>query len=694
MSEGGTVDHVAAIYAALGGRPVLLRIPKGKKGPLDKGWDQTTWDDTQEPEYQEDLRRGNVGVLLGSASRLEDLSGRYLLCSVDVDTDEELPAFLALNPKLGDTLVTRGRRGGNVWLWVLADSFPPFAKLSFTGEDAKPDPERPWGEWRAEGAPGTDGKRRRFQTVIFGQHPEPGIAYKRISTGVRPVRIDFKEIHWPATVFQPWRKSALEELIEAYGEPWHLSQKGVLTLNPPFFVGKYAMEHRVLFEPEETRFFDYSASRGLWSEESEDVIRWKLSQDLRTVATDAVAGGGLPNASVLETKRSNAILQGLVCQLKGCVEKRQAFAREAGVVHLANGMLDLRKSPPVLAPFAADYYSRNQINVVLDTEATCPRFLKELIEGAVDAEDVSLLQRWAGQLLLGKNLTQRIMILTGLEGRGKSTFINVLKEIIGQVNVAGLRTEHLAERFELFGYVGKTFLIGADVPGDFLMTEGAHVLKALVGKDVLTAEKKSGDIMTIIGEFNVGLTANTRLRVKLDGDAGAWRRRLLIVNYEKAAPAKPDPLFLEKLIASEASGILNWMIQGAMMLLAEIDTHGGMQLTERQKDRVASLLAESDSIREFTRKGVAAADHSSTVSVQELSAAYIHFCEDRGWNPLPTRKVDAALPDALLEVHRVAKRNDILRDFKNQRGYRGIRLLVAAAPQDEGKEAVDAAPFG
>lgn len=688
------VDHVAEIYAALAGQPVLLRIPRGKKGPLDKGWDQVTWEDTQSPEYQEELRRGNVGVLLGSASRYEDPSGEYHLCSIDVDTDDALPEFLALNPRLQDTLVTRGRRGGNVWVWVLVESYPPFAKLCFVGEDGKPDKEAPWGEWRAEGAADAEGKRKRFQTVIAGQHPEPGVTYKRISQAVRPVRIDFKDIVWPDSVFQPWRKSEFEELTETHGEPWHVTKKGVVTLNPPFFVGKYAIEHTVLFEPDEEEFYDYDFRRGLWVRDSEDSIRWKFSQDFRKVAVEAQKSGTLASATQLETKRTNAFLQGLVCQLKGCVERRQAFTREAGVVHVANGMLDVRKSPPVISPFAPAFFSRNQINVTLDEAAKCPRFLAELIESAVDPEDVSLLQRWAGQLLLGKNLTQRIMILTGKEGRGKSTLINVLKEIIGQANVVGLRTEHLAERFELWNYVGKTFLIGADVPGGFLMTEGAHVLKALVGKDVLTAEKKSGDSITIIGDFNVGLTANSRLRVKLDGDAGAWRRRLLIVNYERSAPARPDPLFLEKLIASEASGILNWMIEGAMMLLAEIEEMGGIKLTDRQRDRVDSLLAESDSVREFARKAVASADPLSTVTTQELSTAYVHYCEERGWNPLPTRKLEGALPDAILEIHRASKRNDILRDAKNQRGYRGIRLLAVPVPTEGKEEDPDASPFG
>lgn len=681
MSDEPKPDHVKSIYDALLGRPVLLFIPKGKKRPVFEGWNHTTYEGTQDPDYQEQLRTGNVGVMLGSASVFRDVSGVYHLCSIDLDEDEEVEPFLAANPRLRGSLITKGRRGGNIWLWVLADSYPPMAKLTFTdgrlGENGKP---AGWGEWRSESPPATEGGAgRRFQTVIYGAHPD-GMQYRRVSAGLHPIRLDFSEIVWTETVDVPWRKSAYDELVDTHGEPWFKSKKGALTVNPPFFVAKYAMEHDVIYEPEEERFYDYDVPRGLWVEDSGDSIRWKFSTDFKKVADDADESGIL-------LKRTNSFLQGLVQLLKGCGEKRQAFKREAGIVHLLNGMLDVRQNPPTLAGFAKEYYSRNQLAVELSEGADCPRFKKELLSDAVNVDDVRLLQRWAGQLLLGVNLTQKIMLLTGQAGRGKSTFINVMARIIGESNVAGLRTDQLHQRFELFNYVGKTFLVGADVPGHFLMTEGSHVLKALVGKDVLTAEKKNGDSMNIVGDFNVGLTSNSRLKVRLDGDTDAWRRRLMIVNYELPAPSTPDPQFLEKLLASEASGILNWMIEGAMVLLAEVAEHGKMVMTDKQKDRVDSLLAESDSIKQFVRQGLASSDHFSTVTTQEMVTAYVHYCEERGWNPLPTRKVESALPDAMLEIHRLSRRNDVQRAEKNQRGYYGIRILDTGNRNEEGNDA-------
>ena len=153
------------------------------------------------------------------------------------------------------------------------------------------------------------------------------------------------------------------------------------------------------------------------------------------------------------------------------------------------------------------------------------------------------------------------MLIVGTPGAGKSTVLEIIEAIIGPANVCQLRTEHLSERFELSRFLRKTMLSGKDVPGHFLQTEGAYVLKALVGQDLLSAEKKGSNCeFQLRGEFGVAVSCNSRLRVKLDGDVEAWRRRLLIIRYEKPKPPKRILDFAKTLLASEASGILRWMV--------------------------------------------------------------------------------------------------------------------------------------
>src|SRR5205085_6734607 len=135
----------------------------------------------------------------------------------------------------------------------------------------------------------------------------------------------------------------------------------------------------------------------------------------------------------------------------------------------------------VLLPFHPSYRRRNKLAVQYDASATCPLFRETLLGQALDADDIDLLQRWCGLGLIGVNLAQRLIILTGTAGGGKGTFIRVLNGIIGAINVGTLRPDLLGERFELGRLVDKSLLYGADVPDNFLNCKGASVLKALTG---------------------------------------------------------------------------------------------------------------------------------------------------------------------------------------------------------------------
>jgi hypothetical protein len=129
--------------------------------------------------------------------------------------------------------------------------------------------------------------------------------------------------------------------------------------------------------------------------------------------------------------------------------------------------------------------------------------------------------------------------------------------------MAQLRTQHLDKQFELYRYRAKTLLSGVDVPGNFLQMGGAKVIKGLTGGDVLDAEGKGiNDGYHIVGNYNIIITANEKLRVSLDGDVEAWRRRLLLLEFNQPPPAKKIDRFAEKLVEEEGPAILAWGLRG------------------------------------------------------------------------------------------------------------------------------------
>lgn len=519
-------NHVRRVRELVGYDAVLIPVVKGKKEPVESGWQQTTISRMSEPGYVEELEEYNIGVVLGAAS--------CGLCAVDIDTDDQVEPFLTLNPALRQTLRTRGSRGAQIWVKVKGE-YPKLTKL-------KSKEGKEWGEWRADGG----------QSVISGEHP-CGRDYQ-ILNEANPLEIAFADIVWPDDLKLPWVKSDFDLVVEAEGQPFTVSDKGSIVLNQMFFVKKYTLEHHVLFDSGLGEFFQYDPADGLWKKHSVETIKRAF---LETLTTAAIETG----VTSLFLKRTDGCVAGLVALLRATVEKKDVFSNRPAAIHVANGMICFEDDEVTLKSFHPSYLSRNQCPFVFDPNADCPNFKKELLETALEADDILLMQKWAGAVMLGTNAAQRFLLMLGTAGGGKSTVMSVLERTIGLQNVSQLRTRHLDDRFELFSFVGKTLLTGKDVASDFLMQEGAHVLKALVGGDLMEAEKKGfNERVHLRGDFNVGITCNADLNIRLQGDAGAWRRRLLVIKYERPAPKKKNVRFADELLEEEGQGILRWIV--------------------------------------------------------------------------------------------------------------------------------------
>jgi phage/plasmid-associated DNA primase len=638
----------------LGNDAVLLPIPAGKKRPVFKQWESTTAKQMQDPDYLAKLNgQGNIGVLLGH--------GRI---TIDLDRDEDVEPFLKVNPKLRETLRSRRKRGCNFWLRIKG-KYPGACPLK-TQNGAK------WGEWRADGN----------QTVIHGaaidrrKGEQKPTAYK-IEHRAPPIELAFDEIRWPDELLLPWQNETLsthsaptlDALRKLYGQPYYFNKEGdPSALNESFWAGMFAAENIILWEPIEREFYTYDPKTGIYEEESADAVKRRLSARMLEASRQT-------NCPWLETQRTDNRLNDVTAHLRGIVERRGAFAVRERRIHLQNGIFRFENGGELLS-FSPEFISRNASPIVFDENATCERFLNELVYPAMHEDDVVLVQKYFGQCLLGLNLIQRMLIFDGLSERGKTQLANAIQVVVGRANCTQLRTEWLADRFETYRFTKKTLLVGVDVAPNFLSTKGAAVVKGLVGGDWFDAEQKGGTgSFPFQGNFCVIVTSNTRLRVRLCGDIGAWRRRLLIIRYEGPKPKKKIPDFGQKLARDEGSGILNFAIAGLAMLLKDIDENesGDIALTKRQETIVDNLLAESDSLRLFLQEAIVQAE-GKNLSVNEIVEAYAAFCPEKGWDPLPITEIQRSLEGLMLELFHVTKSHCVKRDDRSVRGFFGVRF--------------------
>jgi putative DNA primase/helicase len=479
-----------------------------------------------------------------------------------------------------------------------------------------------------------------------------------------------------------WFNAKFPSLSAEYGNAVLIQQ----TKNGSLYVGdisedflaatlseKGTKDSPTVFVPTEQKFYMYAPGDGIYNYRRDADLITSLSKQSLDCARES---NGFVDTRSLEFRlRSSTKLAGVLKKGQGLLAVPDDFFSTGltEFIPCANGML--RLSDRELLPFSPTYRRRNKLAVPFDPEAKCSVFLNTLLLSALDPDEIDLLQRWCGLALIGENLAQRFLILSGTAGGGKGTFIRVLVGIIGQQNVATLRTRLLNERFEIGRFLGKTLLYGADVPEDFLNQRGASVLKSLTGYDPMTLEfKKSNESPIITGRFNAIVTCNSRLTVHLEGDTDAWRRRLAIINYQKPKPARVIADLDQLILRTERSGVLSWMLEGLDKIRAD---EWELHLTPAQQRVVDNLLLESESHIIFAREALFPAP-GTQLTTEDCHGAYLRFCSARGWIPLGRNKFSELIGDVVARTYGLTVRNDLAVGIFTKRGWKGLQVSELA----------------
>lgn len=417
-------------------------------------------------------------------------------------------------------------------------------------------------------------------------------------------------------------------------------------------------------------FYIYNPDNGLWECRSTPEMLALISGIMMQYANAC-------DDFFIDSKRDAATIKHVLEFLQADCAEEDAFRhRNGSFIHCGNGVIVFEaqsdgRFKPVLSPFDPKYRSRNRTEINFDPESSCPDFMEKLLRTALGEDDIAHLQLYAGQCLLGENTSQTILLLIGTAGGGKSTLVNIIEKVVNRKNCTELRLEHMNSRFETQRLVGKTLLTAKDVPSTFLNSSGAHKIKALTGKDTITIEHKgSNEATDICCTFNAIITANSTLHVAVDGDTEAWRRRLILLNYENQPPKERIVNFDDVLLQREGCGILRWCVDGAILLL---ENNGQIPKSDTQKVRIDNLLHESDALLNFISDCLEL-DEKGSVTTAELLSGFKNYCSQRGWILPQRRLIEKRLPDYIYHFYGLSKRTDVKRKGHNNRGYFGLRL--------------------
>lgn len=302
-------------------------------------------------------------------------------------------------------------------------------------------------------------------------------------------------------------------------------------------------------------------------------------------------------------------------------EDHTIFDTDALLINLANGTFDL-ETMVLRAHNPADYLTRMS-KVSYSPDATCPTFMRFINEAmGQDEAMVDFMQRVAGYCLTGLTTAHQFYFFYGEGGNGKTTLIEIFRYILQPYCQSIPSAELMANinpspiRHHIANLRGSRIAIASEVGTGCRLDEAK--VKDLTGGDTVVADKKGQNAIEFKPSFKLMMYGNYKPSVK-DSSDGIWRR-LVEVPFE-FKPEKKDDDLPKKLVA-EASGILNWMIEGYIKFKKY-----GMFLPEKITEANARYRSEEDRFGSWIKEACWT-DPTSTGKAKDLLDSCLKFFRD------------------------------------------------------------------
>lgn len=293
---------------------------------------------------------------------------------------------------------------------------------------------------------------------------------------------------------------------------------------------------------------------------------------------------------------------------------KMALNTPSGIINLKNG--DVKAHNP-------EYYFTKITSVDCAEAADCPRwlaFLDDIFAG--DKDLIRYIQKAVGYSLTGSTAEQCAFFLYGTGRNGKSTFIDVIRDVFGDY-AANIQPETIMVKSSQSNAINSDIarLKGARLVTSVEPNEGVRLneglLKQLTGDDTVTARKLYSEEFEFKPEFKLWMATNHKPIIR-GTDTGIWRRIHMIPFNVQIPEDKVDKNLTHKLKA-EMAGIFKWCIDGCLMWQRE-----GLQMPAAVLKSVREYRREMDVISAFIEDKCTL---EGTVQASMLYAAYASWAD-------------------------------------------------------------------
>ena len=269
-------------------------------------------------------------------------------------------------------------------------------------------------------------------------------------------------------------------------------------------------------------------------------------------------------------------------------------------------------------------YCRNRLDVRYDPEAKAPGIWLSFLGDLLDPGDVPTLQEYLGYCLIPSTRAQKMLILIGNGGEGKSRIGLVMRSILGDsMNMSSIRKVE-TNRFSRADLEDRLLMVDDDMDLNALPKTN-HIKSIVTSETRMDVERKGIQSYQSFLYARFLCFGNGSLTALHDRSDGFFRRQIILTVKDRPPDRTDDPFLAEKMKA-EKEGIFLWCLEGLRRLLGN---NYRFMVSERAMENIRTVMKEADNVIGFLRsEGYLLFRPESEASTKGLYEAYKCWCDD------------------------------------------------------------------
>ena len=262
------------------------------------------------------------------------------------------------------------------------------------------------------------------------------------------------------------------------------------------------------------------------------------------------------------------------------------------------------------------------------------RFIDNLAGG--DELTAKAMREAVGACMCSRRAVQQSLFLIGKAGggahgsasNGKSTFINVMRSLLGVDNVSSLDIATLGQRFQAAAIVGKIANLGDDIPDGFLQNSELAVFKKLVTGETIYTDVKNGTGFDFRPSATLVFSMNAMPRLA-DTTDGVFRRLAFVPFRKRFSPGEDgyDPRMAEKM--SQPENLRRLALLG-LMELPQLIQRGAFTIIPDMAEEVENIRTENDVVRRWLYEEMVVDTDLAGRGTDDAYRDFARWCDSAG----------------------------------------------------------------